>query len=166
MKALPVIVALGMATVLAASSRESETVLRVYADQDNDVHVVVRGQKETVVPHERDQAGIQDVKIATDRKTAGWLVTFKDPDSKGTYAAYLKIWRGGKVIRSFRGESTFWSWSFVDGAKEVAYHTAPMHEGPTSRCELRDVRTGGLLSSWKGNLEDTTRPSWTKSLDH
>jgi hypothetical protein len=31
---------------------------------------------------------------------------------------------------------------------------------------LRDVKTGRLLASWDGDLENATRPEWTKKLDH
>ena len=155
----------------AAKPRSTKTILRVYADKNSDVHIVMNNGKEELVPHQRDQTGIEDAKISPDGRTAGWLVSYPDPSSSQAYKfedfqGALVIWRNGKIVRTFDTGPTYWSWAFAHGADQVAYHSGPLHEGPSSHCELRDVNTGRLLASWDGDLQKADRPEWTKALDH
>ena len=155
---------------ISAESKSSEIIVRVYADHNNDTHIVL-GTKEAVIRPKPDQAGIDQVKIADDHRTAGWLILFPDPNNSPIYRSSdipqsLVIWRNGKIVRTFEPEQTFWSWSFVDGGDRVAYHSGPLHGERSSHCELREVSTGRLLASWDGDLDQADRPGWTKSLDH
>lgn len=156
----------------AAQARSIGKILRVYADKNSDVHIVLQGTKEAIVPHRQDQVGINDAKIAEDGRTAGWLVLYPSPANDSTtkfddISGPLVIWRDGKIIRTFNDGPTFWSWAFLHGGDQVAYHTGPLHEGPSSsHCELRDVNTGRLLATWEGDLEQADRPQWTKTLAH
>ena len=151
----------------AAKPRSTKTILRVYADKNSDVHIVMNNGKEELVPHQRDQTGIEDAKISPDGRTAGWLVLHPvSDDTEGQFAGSLVIWRGGRIIRIFDTGPTYWSWAFAHGGDQVAYHSGPLHEGPSSHCELRDVNTGRLLASWDGDLQKADRPEWTKALDH
>lgn len=112
------------------------------------------------------QIDIDDVHIASDGKTVGWLAVFRDPYSRAAYASALVLWRGGKVVRTFRPELSFYSWTFDSNANQVAYHLGPWHFEVTSNCELRDVLTGRLIAEWNGDLMDKNRPSWTMGLAH
>lgn len=151
--------------------KSSEKIVRVYADHDNDTHIVLQDAKEAVVRHKRDQKGINQVKIDDRHQSAGWLILYPDPNNSSTYQftdipESLVIWRNGKIVRTFAPGQAFWSWSFVEGADQVAYHSGPLHGEQSSHCELRDVTTGRLLASWDGDLEQRDRPTWTKRLDH
>src|SRR5579864_3061348 len=77
------------------------SVLRVYADKQNNVHVVLTGGKDAIIPRERDQVGIDAVKIHDDKLIAGWLVLFRNPDGGSPVAGKLVVWRDGRIIRSF-----------------------------------------------------------------
>jgi hypothetical protein len=156
---------------ISAGSKSSEKIVRVYADHNNDTHIVLQDAKEAVVRHKPDQQGIEQVKIDDHHQTAGWLILYPDPNSSSTYRfadtpGSLVIWRNGKIVRTFEPGQTLWSWSFVEGADEVAYHSGPPHGERSSHCELRDVTTGRLLASWDGDLGQVDRPEWTKRLDH
>jgi hypothetical protein len=156
---------------VSAQSKSTETIVRVYADHNNDTHIVLQDAKEAVVRHKPDQIGISQVKIADHHNTAGWLILYPDPDNSSAsrfadIPGSLVIWRNGKIVRSFEPGQTLWSWSFVEGGGQVAYHSGPTHGERSSHCELRDVTTGRLLASWDGNLEQIDRPEWTKKLDH
>lgn len=140
--------------------------LRVYADTRNNVHVVSASGRETIIAPERSQVGIDAIKVAGDKRTAGWLVLFKDPDGGSPYAGKLVVWSDGRMIRSFTADQTFWSWSFDHRAEQVAYHIGPTHGETNSHCELHDLRTGRLLAAWDGDLDSSHRPAWTKKLDH
>lgn len=140
--------------------------LRVYADTRNNVHVISASGRDTIIAPERTQVGISAIKVAEDNRTAGWLVLFKDPDGGSPVAGKLVVWRDGRIIRSFTADQVFWSWAFDHGAEQAAYHIGPTHGETNSHCELHDLRTGRLLSSWDGDLDSSQRPAWTKKLDH
>jgi hypothetical protein len=122
------------------------------------------------IPKERGQVGIEEVQIAGDGRTAGWLVTYGSPAVTYDIAGTLVVWRGGRIIQRFPGRfqegPVFWSWSFVADGKQVAYHTGPLHFESTSHCYLHNVSDGRLVAQWDGKLDDdsATRPAWTAGL--
>jgi len=142
-----------------------DTVLRVYADQKNQAHVVYKNDKTTLVAGERGQVGIDSIQLADDGRTAGWLVLYADPDGGSPFAGTLVLWRD-KVLRRLQADQTFWSWAFYAHARRVAYHVGPTHGEDKSHCELHDVESGRLLASWDGDLDDARRPAWTRGLEH
>jgi hypothetical protein len=165
--ALSILLVASLLTVSSAKPHSTGIIVRIYADRHSNVHIVLNSGKEAVVPRQRDQVGIEDVKIADDGRTAGWVVSYAVPDDTSRkFAGSLVIWRNEKIVRTFDTGPTFWSWAFIHRGEQVAYHSGPLHEGPLSHCELRDVKTGRLLASWDGNLENPDRPDWTKALDH
>jgi hypothetical protein len=143
-----------------------DTLLRVYADRKNQAHVVYQNGKTALVAREPGQTGIDSIQIAEDGQTAGWLALYADPDGSSAFAGTLVLWRSGKVMRRFQADQTFWSWAFYAHADQVAYHVGPTHGEIQSHCELHDVKSGRLLASWDGDLDDTNRPPWTKGLEH
>jgi hypothetical protein len=143
----------------------AQSLLRVYADERHYVHVVSSG-KDTVIAVEEDQVGIDAIKVVDDKQIAGWLVLYKDPDGGSPIAGKLVVWRDSRIQRSFPADQVFWSWSFEHSAEQVAYHVGPPHGETASHCELHDLQTGRLLSSWDGDLENPHRPTWTKQLNH
>ena len=150
----------------AALATFGESEPRVREDEKHDVHVVSAGGKETVVAHEQGQVGIEEINIAEDRQTLGWLVLYEDPDGSSPLAGKLVLWRDGRVLRKFGTAQVFWSWAFEHVAEQVAYHIGPTHGETTSHCELHESRTGRLVASWDGDLDSTARPAWTKHLEH
>ncbi len=116
---------------------------------------------------EQGQLAIDDIKIAPDRKTVGWLVLYANPDSPGLdpLAGKLVIWRDGEVLRRFNTDQVFYSWSFSRDGDRVAYHTGPTHGERVSHCELHNVAEGSVVEKWDGDLDaDTQRPEWVVSL--
>jgi hypothetical protein len=162
-----------LALLLATASAHA-SVVRVYADARRNVHVVTMARSDDsrlhrrsqIVPRQPGQVGIDSVTIAADRETAGWLVLYANPDAGAPIAGRLMVWRDGRVVRTFSVSQTFWSWSFENAGKQVAYHVGPLHGEQASHCELHDVESGRLLQSWDGNLADPTSPAWTKQLNH
>jgi hypothetical protein len=140
-------------------------IVRVFADQKNQVHVVYQNGQNAAVAGETEQVGIDSVKIAKDGQTAGWLVLYTDPDSSTPFAGTLVLWRNGRIAQSFEAEQTFWSWSFYANTTQVAYHVGPTH-GEAPHCELHEIESGRLLASWDGDLDNAKRPAWTKGLEH
>ena len=153
------------AVLFTAPMSGQDAILRVYADQKQQTHVVLKNGKTMVVAGERGQVGIDSIQITEDGQTAGWLVLYPDPDSSSPFAGTLVLWRSGKVVRRFEADQTFWSWAFYANAQQVAYHVGPTH-GAAPHCELHDIESGRLLASWDGELDDANRPAWTKGLEH
>jgi hypothetical protein len=143
-----------------------DTVLQISADQKNQIHIVSKNGKTTVVAREPGQVGIDSVQIAEDGQTAGWLVLYENPDGGSPLAGTLVLWRSGKIMRHIQVSQTFWSWGFYARGEQVAYHVGPTHGETQSHCELHDVASGRFVTSWDGDLENTKRPPWTKVLDH
>ena len=143
-----------------------DSVMRVYADQRQQAHVALANGKDTVVPAERGQVGIDSIQIAKDGRTAGWLVLYDDPDGGTPFAGTLIVWQSGRTIQRFQADQTFWSWTFYAGVTQVAYHVGPTHGEDASHCELHDVKGGRRLTSWDGDLSDEHRPPWTRGLEH
>jgi hypothetical protein len=154
---------LGLATAATAFSQTSP---RVFSDSKQNVHIVTPDGKTYLISRKPDQVGIEDVKSSPDSQVTGWLVLSPNPDVQNAYAGELVLWSAGRVIRTFKVGQAFYSWSFEDGAKQVAYHFGPLHFETTSHCELHDIATGRLLKSWNGDLDDPDKPAWTKHLDH
>lgn len=140
-------------------------IVRVFADQKNQVHVVYKNGQGVAVPGEPGQVGIDSVKISKDGQTAGWLTLDRDPDSRTPFAGILVLLTEGKIVQKFNTEQSFWSWSFYEDGTQVAYHVGPTH-GDAPHCELHDIKSGRLVASWDGDSDDAKRPAWTKGLEH
>jgi hypothetical protein len=97
-----------LVNISPAKPRSTSTIHRIYADKNRDVHIVLNNGKETLVPHQQDQTGIDDAKIAPDRRTAGWLGLYPVPDNtSGQFDGSLVIWRDGKIVGSLtQGQRT------------------------------------------------------------
>jgi hypothetical protein len=140
-------------------------IVRVFADQKNHVHVLYKDGQDIAVAGEPGQVGIDTMKISQDGQTAGWLALDRDPDSSETFAGILVLLRAGKIVQKFHTEQTFWSWSFYEDGTQVAYHVGPTH-GDARHYELHDIKSGRLVASWDGDLNDAKHPEWTKGLAH
>ena len=163
--------AVGDLLLFAAPAAAQNRVLHIARDANNNVHVAVtapsaRHPREVVIPAEAGQTGIEDVKIANDGSTGGWLVLYRNRDGGQAIAATLVLFRDGTILRRVRSGQEFWSWAFEPHGGSFAYHTGPLHGETTSHCELHDLATGRMLASWDGDLGNAERPAWTRALDH
>ena len=118
-----------------------------------------------VVPKEKGQVAISEAQVAADG-TAGWLVEYNADGVSYPISGMLVLWRAGKIVQRFQSEQVFYSWSFYDGGKQVAYHDGPLHGETASHCELHDVATGRVIDKWDGDLEGDTKPGWAAGLKH
>ena len=111
---------------------------------------------------EQDQLGVEEIKVAPDRKTVGWLVLYPNPDGPGfdSLTGKLVIWRDGKVLQRFDTDQVF-----CDGT-QVGYHIGPTHGEKASHCELHNVSDGRLVATWDGDLDGSAqRPDWVAFLN-
>ncbi len=152
--------------VLAQAATAQDQAVQVAAGPGGAAQITLASGKKITIPKERGQTGISDPRTAQDGRTVGWLVEYDDGVSYPVPGTLI-VWRSGKIIGRFADGPVFWSWTFVAGGAQVAYHTGPLHGEETSHCELHDVESGRLISKWDGDLDsDAKRPAWTKGLDH
>jgi hypothetical protein len=128
--------------------------------------ITLAHRKVTHVPKELGQTGIRDALMASDGRSAGWLVDFPVEGVSDGVPETLVIWRDGKVTRRFKTEQAFYSWAFLSRGAQVAFHTGPLHGEQSSHCELHDVKTGRRLAEWDGDLESDNKPAWVAGLKH
>lgn len=153
--------------VLSAAMAAAQTmkITRAYADSTGALHVVTSNGQDIAVAREKAQSGAEEIKIADDHQTVGWLVAYPNPDSNRSWEKLygeLVLWRDGKVLRRFSTEQVFWSWDFWKEGKQVRFHTGPLHGA--GRFELHDLETGRLIASVD---EENTQalPDWAESLN-
>jgi hypothetical protein len=157
------------AVVLAQSGL---AVTKAYADDKGFVHIVTEnGRDHIILPKKwQDGGGFEDIQIAPDRKTVGWLVNVMLAPFEGgtsyanTVSPELDVWRGGRVIvRSGEGLG-IQNWIFLKGGNEVAFHRAPPHGQEQFECTLLDVNTGKEVAHWELDRKDYLVPDWAKPL--
>jgi hypothetical protein len=143
----------------------------VRVDQSGQLHIVLDTGKEVLPAKLSNQVAFSEPLISSDHRTAGWLVDYPYPGAPDGYPmdpipGRLVLYRSGRTLRIFSTEQVFWSWSFVDGGRDVAFCTGPTHGG-AALCELHGVTSGRLLSRWTPDHAQTPtheRPVWTKNL--
>jgi hypothetical protein len=134
---------------------------------DKKAHITLVDGRKFDVALEPDQIGIEDIKVAPNSNTVGWLVLYPNPDGShfDSLPGELVIWRGGKVRRRFDTDQVFYSWTFFRAGTQVTYHTGPTHGESTSHCELHNVSDGKLVEMWNGDLDGSAQqPDWVVPL--
>jgi hypothetical protein len=166
-----VVLCLGSSCSLALA-QSGYAVKRAYADDKGLVHIVTGDGRDHIIRPKKWQAGggFENIQIAPDGKTVGWLVNVMlTPFLGGTSYAYtvspeLDVWRGGRVIlRSGEGLG-IQNWIFLKGGNEVAFHRAPPHGQEQFECTLLDVNTGKKLAQWSLDRKDYVVPDWANPL--
>src|SRR5690242_6989361 len=100
--------------IAAAFSADARTGrLAISASSSGAAEILEADGARRMAPKERGQTGIDHPKTASDGRTAGWLVLYANPDGGEPLPAMLVIWRSGRIVRRFRTEQVFWSWTFV-----------------------------------------------------
>jgi hypothetical protein len=152
------LVSLAVGTAFA----EVATVVRAYGDEYGAVHVIYSNGKEKTISKPRGTVGVEDVRVAGDGQTVGWLVLWPDPDELRKWAPLpgtLVIWRKGKIVRRISpGPGVFYAWCFWRGESQVGFSFGPTH-GPRAgtEYELRNISTGAVVEDF--SLEDDTDPA-------
>jgi len=146
-------------------------VTKAELDSKGWLHILTADSRDHTIKPEKWQAGgsFEEIKIATDGKTVGWLADqMLTPFEGGTNYSYpvafeLNIWRDGRVFRRF-SESAIQNWIFLNGGNEAAFHLAPPHGQEFYECTLFDLSTGEKLAHWALDRKDYVVPDWAKQL--
>ena len=113
------------------------------------------GDKPTESVHRKGPDGLE-----------GWSLEWPLPDDPNGqhYPGVLVIARNGRVIRRIEGDGFIWNWMFLDGGKQVAYQTGPLHFGLT--CVRMNLATGKQLEQYDCYHETPEpEPGWVVDLE-
>jgi len=120
------------------------------------VLVVVAGSRiaaQTESPHRTGPHGLE-----------GW--TLLNPiESQGDLPMTLVISQDKKIVHKFPGGPFVWSWIFLNGGRQVAYKSGPLHF--SMACVLADIRTGKEQARFDCFAEPLPEnaPTWVKQLE-
>jgi len=156
-----------------AQAATGAAVTKAFADTNGSVHILSADGGEHIIKPWDWQAGggFENVDVAPDGKTVGWLASqMLQPLEGGTNYEYavaleLDIWRDGRVIRKIPAPGlVIQNWTFLKDGNEVAFHIAPTHGQEFYECFLFDVNTGRRLQSWSLDRKNYVVPEWAKPL--
>ena len=148
-------------------------VTKAFIDGKGALHIVASGGRDFVVKPQEWQAGgrFEQVAIAQDHKTVGWLATqMLSPLEGGTNYSYavaleVEVWRDGRIVRKFSAPAfSIQDWTFIDGSGKVAFHVAPPHGEDFDDCYLFDVSTGKRIAHWSRKASSSSMPGWARTL--
>jgi hypothetical protein len=160
-------------TCCFAYQAHRSAVRRAYVDSKGWVQIVTADNRTQTIRPEKWQAGggFEDVDLATDGRTVGWLADqMLTPLEGGTNYLYavavrLQIWRDGRVIRNFPAPAlVIHDWVFLNNGSTVAFHVAPPRGKDALGCFLYDVNTGKELARWSLDSKDPVAPDWVRKL--
>lgn len=162
------------ATACSASfAATGSSVTKAYTDSKGWVHIITAdGRGQTIRPQKwQAGGGFEDVAIAPDGRTVGWLADqMLTPFQGGTNYSYpvaldLDVWREGRVIRTIPAPAySIRDWVFSKDGKEVALHVAPPHGEESYDCSLFDINSGKEIAHWALDRRDYVIPEWAQPL--
>jgi hypothetical protein len=146
----------------ALSAANKDAVKRAFADGKGVVHIVTAdGVGHVFHPKKwQDGGGFENLQIASDGKTVGWLADEKlTPFESNTnypteVALELEIWRGGRVIQRLSPPAfAIRDWMFLKDGSEVAFHAAPSHGQEWYECALSISKAcSGVSANWNSSM--------------
>lgn len=156
----------GACLLLAASAGAANAapqIDRAYADSDGTVHIVLSGGKAVTMRKQKDQVGSDDIKVAPDHRTAGWLLLYPNCCTSYPIPLSIAIYREGRLRRRFRPGMMIYQWQFWEDGRQVAFCSGTVHGDQGVSCELHDVESGRKLAEFNG-MPDEHSPVWARGL--
>ena len=136
----------------AANIQTANSIAKISIGADGQIHVIESGGREYVPPKEKGQISVASSMVAENKLAAGWLVEFENCCTSYPIALTLVIYRPGKALERFGNGMLIGDWHFEAGGKQVAFSTNTVHGDLAPHYELRDIRTGRLVSKWGINI--------------
>lgn len=148
-----------------ARSDEPPRVQRAYVDDKGGVHIVEEGGKDISVPKEKDQVASDELKIAEDKRTVGWMAEYDNPATSYPIPLGVVVWKDGQVRQNLGDGLMIYDWRFWEAGKQVAFCSGTVHGDSGGHCELHEALTGKKLAELHGHL-DTASPAWARGLQN
>lgn len=162
--------AVGQLVPLSYPQKTERLIDRVYVDSNCVVHIVEHSGSDKSIPKEKDQVGTDMVKIAEDRKTAGWTAEYPNCCTSYPIPLVLVIYRDGRVRHRLGDGMMIYDWKFRQGGRQIAFCSGTVHGPTTHHCELHDARTGRTLATvdraWQDSGTEDKYPPWARRLQH
>jgi len=116
-----------------------------------------------------NQEGIENVKVASDKRAIGWAETYDNCCTSYSIPLILAIYRSRDTILHISQGQMLWYWTFSDGGKHVAAVWGTTHGPQVGDYQLYDVKTGHLVSEIFGDPTtqslDADAPEWAKETE-
>jgi hypothetical protein len=180
MRKLLAVLCVASACSLAFAANRS-AVTKAYVDDKGTVHIVTADGHDHTNRSEKGQEkgreGVENIRVAPDGKTVGWLVNSRTCCVWYAVPLELVVWQSGKIIRRVHPSMAIWAWGFVEDGKELAYRNSPLHGGWSGERVLVDIASGKDLDEWdypvdgngndvdeKDAENDGAEPDWAKQI--
>lgn len=147
----------------SAFATDAPHIERVYADDNGTVHVALVNGKSATIRKQKEQVGADEVKVAPDRRTAGWTELYPNCCTSYPIPLAIAVYRDGRVRRRFRPGLMIYRWQFWEDGRQIAYCSGTVHSDGGVRCELHDVESGRKTADFAG-LPDEHSPAWARGL--
>ncbi|HET9178160.1 MAG TPA: hypothetical protein VFQ24_07365 [Terriglobia bacterium] len=152
-----------------ASSYETGNLHILYSDKTEIIQTLLPKEKSTEKNVIYNQEGIDEVKLAPDKRTIGWEETFDNCCTSYSVPLVLAVYRSGGAILRIQPGQMLWYWTFRDGGKRVAAVWGATHGPEVGDYQLYDVETGHLVSEVFGDPATQSlsadAPEWAKEVD-
>jgi hypothetical protein len=155
----------GAVVWIAVTGCAPATYRRAAVDSSGQLRITMSNGREIAPRKDSAQVGFDKVAISADGRIVGWLALY--PNCCTTYPVPLKlVLLAGGTERAISGNDLpLWQWSFTPDGQRVALRQAPVHGTAGTHFELRDIRTGGLVSSFDADSSTAAgAPGWVRAL--
>lgn len=103
--------------------------------------------------NEPDQQGFDDPHIAPDGHTVGWLVLEANCCTSYPLPTELVLFREGRILRRFTGDTVIWAWAFSPDGQAVAWRERTAHGASSIVYHLRRIADGQELAQFACDLK-------------
>ncbi|MGA9391757.1 MAG: hypothetical protein WBV69_15070 [Candidatus Sulfotelmatobacter sp.] len=158
------------------SGYETGSLHIVYSDKTEVVKKLPPKQKRTEDDVAFNEVGIDEPKLAGDKRTIAWTEDFENCCTSYSIPLVLAVYRSGKNIVEVQEGDMVWDWMFFDGGKRIAAVWGAVHLSDIGDYQLNDTETGQVIDEALGNAEiegkngtfhglGSDAPAWAKELE-
>jgi hypothetical protein len=103
-----------------------------------------------------NQQGFDDPHISPDGQMAGWLMLEGNCCASYPLPTELVLFRDGRIVRQFTGDTVIWAWAFSSDGKAVAWRERTAHGASSIIYHLHRIADGAELAQFACNLKPGT----------
>jgi hypothetical protein len=160
------------AACLASPSLAADRYTKASVDEAGKLRIVTDDGRVIILPKEPEQADFDQIAIASDGRSVGWLARYDNGATSYPIPLKLMVYSRGK-LRTYTGSGVpVWRWQFTAGGKQMTFEQETVHGGLGIHYELRDVATGRLIAEYSPTVgpddqpdPNQRAPEWVQELD-
>lgn len=159
-------VMLGVVAALAGRERTAQqTYRRADVDSSGQLRIIVAGGRTIRPPTDRGQVDVGQIAISPDRRTVGWVALYSNEGPTYPIPLELVLLTAGTARTVVGNGLPIWQWAFSADGRRVVLRQAPLHGAAPAHYELREILTGGLVSSFDAEAAPSRAlPRWVRGL--